>query len=163
MSYEPNKEGSSNLPFSAPPSYKAMSAPAKPSLKAPKKTTSSRKQLKNAKRSNRSSISVRGLITGLLILIATTIAVTAVISPSLLNKIASGEFIQVSQTCKIKETNKTLFFDTTCGKFEWDTDRQPGDPSSKLVEGETYTIKSVGLRIGPAQVFPKVITYDKVA
>lgn len=124
---------------------------------------SSKKQLKKAKKTKRSAISVRGLITGLFILIATAIAVTAVTSPDILTKITAGEIIERTEICTITETNASLYFDTTCGKFEWNTVRQPGTPKNNLVEGETYRIESSGVRIGIAKQFPSVIAYDKAA
>jgi hypothetical protein len=147
------------LPFSPPP----MAAPSakKPQSMTPKKKVSSKKQLRDAKREQKSPISVRSLISGLLILIATAIAVTAVISPSLLGKITSGEFVRNTETCKVTELNSSIFFDTTCGKFEWNKERYPGSPITKLKKGETYTFESVGLRVEPAQVFPYITNYHK--
>jgi len=150
----------SNLPFTPPVSR----VPVTPSKKGSqsKKPISPKQQLRNAKRSkNKSPISVRSLITGLAILIATSVAVTAVISPGLLSKLVSGELIENTSICKVTEMNSSIFFDTTCGKFEWDTARQPGTPSAKLVKGETYTFKSIGVRIGPAHMFPKIVSYEQ--
>lgn len=157
----PVKREGSNLPFTPPP---ARPAPTKAPIMKPEAKTpiSNKKQLKNAQKNQKRPISVRSLITGLFILIATAIAVTAVISPDLLNKVASGEVITKTETCKVKETNSSYFFDTSCGRFEWDKDRQPGTPKEKLVEGETYTIKASGFRIGIARMYPSVMTYEKV-
>lgn len=152
---------SSNLPFK-PPVITTLSQPAKVS-QGSKSPISSRKQLKNAKKNQKPPISVRGLIGGLLILIFTAIAVTAVISPNILNKVASGEVIVNTDTCKITQTNSSNFFDTSCGKFEWNTERQPGSPKANLVKGETYTIKASGFRFGLGHMYPSVITYEKTA
>ena len=154
-----SKKGS-KAPFTAPMSP-ARAAPQTNKGKKRVKPISNRKQLRKAKKNQKSAISVRSLFTGLFILIATSIAVTAVISPGLLNKVASGELIESTETCKVEELNTSLFFDTSCGKFEWDTNRQPGTPITKLVKGQSYTIKSSGIRIAPAQVFPHVISYEK--
>lgn len=150
---------SSNLPFK-PPVMNTLSQPAKASQASP---ISAKKQLKNAKKNQKPPVSVRGLIGGLLILVATAIAVTAVISPDILNKITSGEVIVNTETCKVTELNSSNFFDTSCGKFEWNTERQPGNPKANLVKGETYTIKASGVRFGLGHMYPSVITYSKVA
>lgn len=156
VSNEPRK--GSNLPFSPPVSV----TPQTHSKNSPqKKLISDKKQLKNAKKDRKSAVSIRSLVMGLIILIATSIAITAVISPSLLGKIASGDFAVKTETCTVTEINSSLFFDSTCGKFEWDSDRQPGTPATKLVEGETYSFSSKGLRIGPARVFPVITTFEK--
>lgn len=170
MSDEPKK--ASNLPFSPPVPGKNSHIPFTPPIASPapakgrnakRNPTSSRKQLKNAKKNSKHPISVRALITGLFILIITSIAVTAVISPDILSKIASGEIVERMETCVVEEINSTNFFDTSCGKFEWDTERQPGTPSTALVEGETYLIKSSGIRFGLAQQFPSVMSYEVAA
>lgn len=167
MSDEPKK--ASNLPFSPPVSRHIPFTPPTPSpapakgKNAKKKPTSSRKQLKNAKKNPKHPISVRALITGLFILITTSIAVTAVISPDILSKIAAGEIVERTETCLVEEINSSIFFDTSCGKFEWDSERQPGTPSTALVEGETYLIKSSGIRFGFAQAFPSVMSYEVAA
>lgn len=172
LSDEPKK--GSGLPFSPPVMSQGSNLPfTPPVINAPVKTSkgnqgstspiSSKKQLKNAKKAQKRPISVRGLITGLFILIATAIAVTAVMSPDILNKVASGEVIVSTETCKVKEINSSNFFDTDCGKFEWNEVRQPGSPKKNLVEGETYTIKASGLRFGMARMYPSVISYEKVA
>lgn len=157
----PAMRESSNLPFSPP----VMGAPSQPKKgnQGTKSPISTKKQLKNAKKNQKPPISVRGLIGGLVILIATAIAVTAVISPNILGKVASGEVIVNTETCKVVQINSSNFFDTTCGKFEWNPDRQPGSPKANLVKGETYTIKASGVRFGLGHMFPSVITYDKVA
>jgi hypothetical protein len=154
------REGS-NLPFTPP----VMSAPVQSQKgnQGPKSPISNKKQLKNAKKNQKRPISVRGLITGLFILIITAVAVTAVISPDILNKVANGEVIVNTQTCKVVEINSSHFFDTSCGKFEWNAERQPGSPKKNLVEGETYTIKASGFRFGLGHMYPSVITYEKVA
>lgn len=161
MSDDVNK--GSKMPFSAPP---AMAAPPNidPKYKGPKTPISNKKQLKNAKKKKpKSAIGVRSVLTGLFILAVTSIAVTAVTSPQTLGKFAAGEIIERTETCLVTETNASLYFDTDCGKFQWNSDRQPGTPSTKLAEGSTYTIKSTGIRIGMAKLFPSVVAYEKVA
>lgn len=157
----PVKREGSNLPFTPPPPRPVPTkAPInKPEIKTP---ISNKKQLKNAKKAQKRPISVRGLFTGLFILVATAVAVTAVISPDILNKVASGQVITKTETCKITETNSSYFFDTDCGRFEWDKDRQPGTPKEKLIEGETYTITASGFRAGIAHMYPSVMTFNKV-
>ena len=154
---------SSGLPFSPPPGYTGASA--RPENK-PAVQKLSKKDLKKAKRASRgprAPISVRGLIGGLVILIGCTVAVTAVISPSLLNKIMSGQIIQSTDTCKVIETNSTDYFKTSCGVFKWNPERLPGHPEDKLIEGHIYTFNSVGIRIAPAQVFPILQSYVEAA
>jgi hypothetical protein len=157
VSNEPKKV--SDLPFSAPVRRNPAQTPKKG--KSPIKAPSNRQQLRKAKKNPKSAISVRSLMAGLFILIATSVAVTAVISPSVLTKIVAGEFVETSDTCTVIELNSTIFFDTTCGKFEWNAERQPGTPSAHLVEGETYTFTSIGIRVEPARVFPSMLTYEK--
>jgi hypothetical protein len=153
------KKGS-KAPISSPFSNAPAQAPSK-KYQGPRTPTSNRKQLRNAKKNPKRPISVRGLITGLFILIATSIAVTAVTSPDILSKVAAGEIVQRTEICVVTEINSSNYFDSSCGKFQWNPDRQPGTPKTKLVEGDTYTIKSSGLRFGMAKMFPSVVAYEK--
>lgn len=147
-------------PFIKPNAAPAPIPEIETKYKLKSKGISARKQLRNAKKDRKSPISVRRLFSGLAILAVTSIAVMAVTSPETLNDITSGEILKSSETCTITEINSSIFFDTSCGKFEWDTQRQPGSPSENLVEGDAYNIESVGFRIAPAKVFPSLVTYE---
>lgn len=162
MSEENDKNMGSRLPFSPPPISRAPIEAPRPIESSDRKTISSKKQLRRAKKNRKSAVSVRNLFTGLFLLIVTVSAATAIMFPGMLTKIVSGEFIVNQETCKVTEINSSMFFDSSCGKFEWDKEGQPGSPSAKLKKGKTYTFESVGLRIEPAQVFPYVKNYEEV-
>lgn len=153
----------SSLPFSAPVS----NTPAKPTVhfstgsRAGKriKPKSTRKQLKEAKKNPKSALNVRRLVVGLLILVATAGTVTAITSPQLISKVVSDGIINRTEVCEVTEVNVSAFFDTTCGRFEWDAEKTPGSPSANLVEGVTYTFTSSGLRAAPVKLIPSIDSY----
>lgn len=158
MADERNQK-SSNLPFTPIPVSPAKSSSGGKQLKS--KGYSQRKQLKRAKKTNdKLPINVPRVALGLVILLVISATATAIFAPQKLEAIVSGDFLEKTETCTVTETNSSNFFDTTCGKFEWKDDLAPVTfPQNELVEGETYVFESVGLRIGPAQVFPSVLSH----
>lgn len=156
---------SSNLPFTPIPMSTANPPAKTTKLKTGTKGYSKRKQIKMARKDDvKQPVSVRRVLLGIVILLAITITGLAIFAPHKLEAAASGEFLTKTETCTVTETNSSNFFDTTCGKFEWKDELEPVTfPQDELVEGETYTFESIGLRIAPAQVFPTIQSYTQGA
>lgn len=163
MGDEQNREPIKKLAFTPPTFVDAPKPDSNQKTKGkskPKKPYSTRKQIRRAKKTYKLPISARRLFVGVFVLLLAATTATAIFAPEKLETIASGEFIKNTETCTVTEMNSSNFFDTTCGKFEWRDEIPPATlPMDELVVGQSYTFESVGLRIGPAQVFPHVTSY----
>lgn len=153
-----------NLPFSTPTQMRNSASKANTPIYqvSTKKPATSRQMKKSAKKEVKGAISVRRIFGGFFILMMLAVVIYCILVPKTIPDLLSGEFANKTEICKVTETNPSYFFDTDCGRFEWNKESKPGSPKDNLVVGETYEFKSSGLRFKIASTYPLMNSYQLV-
>lgn len=166
----------SYAPIAIPPSFtssvpaRSLKNPAKNNYTAPKRYTSKKERRKRAGKTQKGALNLRRIVTGSIILFILGTIFYLFTNPTVLPNIISGEVFNKEQTCTVTRTNTTMFFETDCGRFEWDgallSGEDPnavllsGEPSSALTVGSSYLFHTSGFAIPIAGTYPKVHAWE---
>lgn len=148
----------------APIKNYAISSPSNPgvvrNMQAPSRFNSKRKRKRKAGKTTRGALNLRRVAAGVAIFLIVCSGLYIFFNPEFVPNVLSGKAFENTDTCTVSDTNTTLFFETDCGVFKWDSTNLPGAPEQELNEGGSYVFHSVGFRIPILGVYPDVIAFE---
>jgi len=165
----PDERSESRAPIQAPPSFsktptRSAGNRVRAPIQAPKRMTTKRKRRKLAGQTQKGALNLRRVATGFVILIAISLGFYLFVNPQTIPDLLSGKYFEGSETCTVTRTNTTNFFETDCGRFEWDTEAlQGGSPAANLTVGQSYKFESTGVSIPISQTYPRVTKVEVVS
>lgn len=131
-------------------------------MQAPSRFNNKRKRKKKGGKTTRGALNLRRVAAGVAIFLVVCTALYIFFNPESVPNVLSGKAFERADTCTVTTTNSTLFFETSCGVYKWDTANLPGAPAQQVAEGSTYIFHSVGFRIPILGVYPDVTAVDPV-
>jgi hypothetical protein len=126
-----------------------------------KKLNSKRKKKKMSRKTQRGALNLRRVFTGFLIVLGMVLGFYLFTNPQTVPSIMNGSFFDRSEVCTVTRTNTTMFFETSCGRFEWKADNVSGSPAANLVEGTAYKFTTHGTSVPISGVYPEVVAVEQ--
>lgn len=158
----------SHAPIVIPPKFttsvpeRSLKNPVKKDYRAPKRYTSKKQRRKRAGKTQKGALNLRRVVTGFILLLIMGTSFYLFTNPAVLPSIISGDAFNNEDTCVVTRTNSTMFFETDCGRFEWDGTLLEGNPAAALTVGTSYVFHSSGFAVPIAGTYPKVHSLEVV-
>lgn len=127
----------------------------------PKKMSKKRQLALATGKEIRPAYTVKAILTWIVVLAAIAGGTLLYFNRETVLSVLSEDRAQIA-VCEVTKVNTTPEFDTSCGRYLWNTVQLPGNPSTELQVGTTYEFVSQGPRFVFFGWKPSVFEYKQV-